>query len=69
MKFKFLGENESFCLELVRFGIKGKHGDYLNKGDIIEVPNDKKIVIDSLDESGLFARVNESKKIIKKENK
>ncbi len=57
MKFKFLGKNESYCLELMAFGIE-KKGEYLTHGQIIDVPDKNTTVIDSLDASGLFERVN-----------
>jgi len=60
MKFKFLGRNDSFCIELVAHNIVPK-GKYLQKGDIINVPDDNKDVIASLDASGVFQRVQDNK--------
>lgn len=39
------------------FGIE-KKGEYLTHGQIIDVPDKNTTVIDSLDASGLFERVN-----------
>ena len=68
MKFKFTGEDNSFCIELLAYKLVPKD-KYLMKGDIIDVPNDKKVVINSLDASGVFQRVKETKKVTKKEDK
>ena len=57
MKFKFLGKNESYCLELMAFGIE-KKGEYLQNGQVIEVPDNNTTLVKSLDASGLFERVN-----------
>ena len=70
MKFKFIGEDNSFCIELLAYKLVPKDR-YLMKGDIIDVPNDKKVVINSLDASGVFKRVKETTKKVntKKEDK
>lgn len=70
MKFEFTGEDDSFCIELLAYKLVPKD-KYLKKGDIIDVPNDNDVVIDALDASGLYRRVNpqKSKKITKKEKK
>ena len=71
MKFKFLGKNESYCLELMAFGLE-KKGEYLSHGQVIEVPDTNTTVINSLDASGLFERVNvtvNKPKKVEKENK
>lgn len=67
MKFKFLGEDNSFCIELLAYKLV-PNNKYLMKGQIIDVPNDLDIVINALDASGVFARVQE-KKVTKKEDK
>lgn len=65
MKFRYIGEDYTFCLELCAFNIKGEHGEYLFKGDTVDVPNNNKIVINALDKSAVFERVVETKKIKK----
>lgn len=65
MKFKFIGRDDSFCIELVAYGIVPK-GTYMKNGDIIDVPDDKKTVIDSLDASGVFQRIIDKKKVSKR---
>ena len=67
MKFKYVGEDNSFCLELVAFRIKGEHGDYLFKGDIITVPDDNERVIKALRRSPSFEVFDEPKKAVKKQ--
>ena len=70
MKFKYIGEDNSFCMELVAYKIKAEHGNYLFKDDIITVPNDNKRVIDALERSSVFVKVKESvKKVDKKVKK
>lgn len=69
MKFKFIGENNSFCMELVAYKIKSKHGNYLLNGDIVDVPNKYTRVINALKESAVFVEVNEVKKVDKKVKK
>ena len=66
MKFKFMGEDNSFCLELVAFKIKGEHGDYLHKGDVVTVPDDNERVIKALKRSPSFEVVDTPKKTVKK---
>lgn len=71
MKFKYLGQNGTFSLELVAYGIMGK-GEYLRNGQILDVPDKNTTVINSLEASGLFERVNytpNKSKITKQENK
>lgn len=68
MKYKYIGESDSFCIELLAYKLMPKD-KYLQKGDIIEVPDDNKVVINSLDASGLYVRVADKKKTTKKENK
>lgn len=70
MKYKFIGENNSFCLELVAYKIKSEHSYYLFSGDVITVPDDNKRVIGALDASPVFVKIkNNSKKNVKKEVK
>ena len=57
MKFKFIGRNDSYCLELMAFGIE-KKGEYLQNGQIIDVPDTNTTLINSLNASGLFEQVN-----------
>ena len=67
MKFKFIGKDGSFCMELVAYGIKSPHGDYLFKGDVIDVPDNLDRIIPSLQGSVYFEEVTDSKP--KKNNK
>lgn len=67
MKFKYTGEDNCFCIELLAYKLVEK-GSYLKKGQVIDVPNDLTNVITALDVSGVFERVQE-KKVIKKEDK
>ena len=67
MKFKFKGEDNSFCIELLAYKVLSS-GSYLKNGQVIDVPDDLNVVINSLDASGVFERV-QNKKVIKKENK
>ena len=67
MKFKFKGEDNSFCIELLAYKVLPS-GSYLKNGQVTEVPDDLNVVINSLDASGVFERV-QDKKVIKKENK
>ena len=67
MKFKFKGEDNSFCIELLAYKVLPS-GSYLKNCQVIDVPDDLDVVINSLDASGVFERV-QDKKVIKKENK
>lgn len=67
MKFKYTGEDNTFCIELLAYKLVPKDR-YLMKGDIIDVPNDKKVVINSLNASGVFQQIQETK-VTKKTNK
>lgn len=67
MKFKYKGQDDAFCLELLAFNIM-KKDEYLKNGMVIDVPDNNTILVDSLDANGLFERVNEVKKV-KKESK
>lgn len=67
MKFKYKGQDDAFCLELLAFNIM-KKDEHLKNGMVIDVPDNNTILVDSLDANGLFERVNEVKKV-KKESK
>lgn len=57
MKYKYTGENDCFCIELIAYGIM-KKGEYLKKGQILDVPDDNKPLIAALDASGVYKRIN-----------
>jgi len=67
MKFKYIGEDDCFCIELLAYKIVPR-GSYLKNGQVIDVPDDLTNVIASMDVSGQFIKV-QDKKVIKKENK
>ena len=64
MKYKYIGEDNCFCIELLAYKIVPK-GSYLKKGQIVDVPDNLTNVISSLDVSGQFIKV-QDKKVIKK---
>lgn len=66
MKYKYIGEDNCFCIELLAYKIVPK-GSYLKKGQIVDVPDDLTNVISSLDVSGQFTKV-QDKKVIKKKD-
>ena len=68
MKFKYIGEDDCFCIELLAYKLVPR-GSYLKKGQVIEVPDDLDRVIDSLEVSGVFVEVQDNKKVNKKEKK
>ena len=68
MKFKYIGEDDCFCIELLAYKLVPK-GSYLKNGQVIDVPNDLNRVIKALDVSGQFTRVNEVKKNNKEDKK
>ena len=68
MKFKYIGEDDCFCIELLAYKLVEK-GSYLKNGQVIEVPDDLDRVIDSLEVSGVFVEVQDNKKVNKKEKK
>lgn len=68
MKYKYIGEDDCFCIELLAYKLVPR-GSYLKKGQVIEVPDDLDRVIDSLDVSGVFVEVQDNKKVNKKEKK
>ena len=67
MKFKYVGEDDCFCIELLAYKLVEK-GSYLKKGQVVDVPNDLEDVIASLEVSGQFQKV-QDKKVIKKGDK
>jgi len=67
MKFKYKGQDDAFCLELLAYNIMKKN-EYLKNGMVIDVPDDNDILVNSLNANGLFEKVNETKKV-KKESK
>ncbi len=67
MKFKYVGEDDCFCIELLAYKIVPQ-GSYLKNGQIIDVPDDLANVIASMEVSGQFIKV-QDKKVIKKEDK
>lgn len=65
MKYKYIGRDNCFCIELLAFKLVPK-GSYLKKGQVIDVPDDLTRVINSLNESGLFVKVQDNKKVNKR---
>lgn len=65
MKYKYIGEDNCFCIELLAYKLVEK-GSYLKNGQIIDVPDDLTNVIDSMNVSGQFIKV-QDKKVTKKE--
>lgn len=68
MKYKFIGRDNSFCIELIAYDIVPK-SEYLKKGQIIDVPDKYESVIKALDASGVFKRVQVNNKVNKKRKK
>lgn len=68
MKYKYIGRDDCFCIELLAYKLVPK-GSYLKNGQVIDVPNDLDRVIESLDVSGQFVKVQDNKKSVKKEDK
>lgn len=68
MKFKYIGEDDCFCIELLAYKLVPK-GSYLKRGQIINVPNNNKVVINSLEASGVFKEVKNKRKVTKKVKK
>ena len=66
MKFKYIGEDDCFCIELLAYKLVPRD-KLLKKGQVIEVPNDLERVIKSMDVSGQFVRVQDKKVQVKKE--
>ena len=67
MKFKYIGEDDCFCIELLAYNLVEK-GSYLKNGQVVDVPNNLTNVINSLKVSGQFIQVQDNKKV-KKEDK
>ena len=67
MKYKYIGEDDCFCIELLAYKLVPK-GSYLKNGQVIEVPDDLDRVVNALKVSGQFVEV-EDKKVIKKTKK
>ena len=68
MKFRYKGQDDTFCLELLAYNIMKKN-QYLKNGMVIDIPDDNALVIAALNANGLFERVNNVKKVKKEENK
>lgn len=68
MKFKYIGEDDCFCIELLAYKLVPRD-ENLKNGQVIDVPNDLLRVIKSLDANGQFVRVQDNKKVTKKEDK
>ena len=68
MKFKYIGQDDTFCLELLAYNLMQKN-EYLKKGQVIDVPDSNTTVIASLNASGVFVPVNVTVNKSKKENK
>ena len=66
MKFKYIGEDDCFCIELLAYKLVPRD-KLLKKGQVIDVPNDLTRVIRSMDVSGQFVRVQDKKVQVKKE--
>ena len=67
MKYKYIGEDDCFCIELLAYKLVPR-GSYLKNGQVIEVPDDLDRVINSMKVSGQFVEV-EDKKVAKKAKK
>ena len=67
MKYKYIGEDDCFCIELLAYKLVPR-GSYLKNGQVIEVPDDLDRVVNALDMSGQFVEV-EDKKVAKKAKK
>lgn len=65
MKFKYIGDDNCFCIELLAYKLVPK-GSYLKNGQVIDVPDDNTLVINSLETNGVFVKVQDNKKITKK---
>jgi hypothetical protein len=66
MKFKYVGRDDCFCIELLAYKLVEK-GSLLKKGQVIDVPDDLDRVISALTVSGQFVEVKDNKKVVKKE--
>lgn len=70
MKFRYEGEDNCFCIELLAYKLVPK-GSYLKHGQVIDVPDDNNVVIKALQTNGVFVEVKDNKpaKKVKKEDK
>ena len=68
MKFKYIGRDDCFCIELLAYKLVPK-GSYLKKGQVIDVPDDLTRVVKALNVSGQFVRVQDKKKVKKGDKK
>ena len=68
MKFKYVGRDDCFCIELLAYKLVEK-GSLLKKGQVIDVPDDLDRVISALTVSGQFVEVKENKKVKKEKDK
>ena len=68
MKFKYIGEDDCFCIELLAYKLVSRD-ENLKNGQVIEVPDDLTRVVKSLDANGQFVRIKDNKKVTKKEDK
>ena len=68
MKFKYIGRDDCFCIELLAYKLVPK-GSYLKNGQVIDVPDDLTRVVKALDVSGQFVRVQDKKKVKKGDKK
>ena len=68
MKFKYIGRDDCFCIELLAYKLVEK-GSLLKKGQVIDVPDDLDRVISALTVSGQFVEVKENKKVKKEKDK
>ena len=66
MKFKYVGRDDWFCIELLAYKLVEK-GSLLKNGQVIDVPDDLDRVISALTVSGQFVEVEDNKKVVKKE--
>ena len=67
MKYKYVGEDNCFCIELLAYKLMPKD-KLLMKGDTVEVPDDNVRVIEAMKVVDHFQEVKDDK-VIKKEKK
>ena len=68
MKFKYVGRDDCFCIELLAYKLVEK-GSLLKNGQVIDVPDDLDRVISALETSGLFKEVKNKRRVTKKVKK
>ena len=68
MKYKYVGEDNCFCMELLAYKLVPKD-KLLMKGDIIEVPDDNVRIIKSMEVTDHFQLIHEDNKNNKKSKK